>query len=364
MFGELPKLFGRDFAIAYFLPSASFIAVTYFIVTKFQVIASLLILSRESFFRDLTAFGLAALLGAIILSVLNRAIIRTLEGYWPLNLGQYLNWFEMWRFRRLLRQDALSDRQRAEYAANEFPRKLQNKRNRIKRKKAEQFPDKDHLILPTSFGNVFRAFEIYPRAVYGIDAIPGWYRLLAVVPKDYRDLMDAARGRVDLWANVAFLAALVTIEFIVIAAWAKRFTGTWPTGKLFWFPLTTIILSYLAYRFARDAATEWGHWVKSAFDLFLPELRKNLEFTTPTTSDQERTMWAAFNRAVVYREAAAMPDKTRASSEQDIKRSEESAGGLTISESLFLETLEFKNEESIQPEVSAHETKLKRGGNS
>jgi hypothetical protein len=207
MFGELSKLFDRDFAIAYFLPSACFVAGTYLLVA--DLIADLKLqvpsfgLSRDGLLRYLTVFGLVTLFCAIILSVLNRGVVRLMEGYWPFDLGQYLNGLEKRRFRNLLKQEAESDDKKRKCGADGLPRALQNERNRIKRKKAERFPDKEYLILPTSFGNTYRAFEIYPRAVYGIDAIPGWYRLLAVVPEDYRQLMDASRARVDLWVNVS-----------------------------------------------------------------------------------------------------------------------------------------------------------------
>src|SRR5712691_4997286 len=98
MFGELPKLFDRDFAIAYFLPSAGFVAATYFLIGHLQLHASLFALSKESLPRDLALFGLAALCWAIILSVLNRGVVRLMEGYWPLKLGQHFNGFERKRF--------------------------------------------------------------------------------------------------------------------------------------------------------------------------------------------------------------------------------------------------------------------------
>jgi hypothetical protein len=319
MFGELYKLFGRDFAITYFVPSAGFLAATYFISARFQFAPPLFALSEQSLLRDLTAFGLTALFWAIVLSALNDLIIRSMKGYWPLNLGQYLNWIEKWRYRRLLKQEEQSNKERGEYEASEFPRRLQNKRNRIKQRKTLRFPAKEHLILPTSFGNTFRAFENYARTLYGIDPTPSWYRLLAVVPQDYRVLMDAARARVDLWVNVSFLAALVVIEFTGLAVWAKRTRNLWPSAKLSWFPFLAVVLAYIAYRLAISAAAEWGQWVKSAFDLYLPELRRKLEFTKPNTSEEERAMWDRFSKAIIYGEARLLPERKGTSSEEKSK---------------------------------------------
>ncbi len=308
MFGELPKLFDRDFAIAYILPSAAFIEASHFLLTHLGVVYPRFILSQNTLLSDLTAFGLLALLGAIVLSVLNRGLVRLLEGYWPLR--HYLNFAEKLRYRWLMRQDAKSDKDREKYSSATFPQKLRNRRNKIKRKKVEQFPTEEKLILPTSFGNIYRAFEIYSGAIYGLDAIPGWYRLMAVVPKDYRALIDAGRARVDLWVNTSFVGLLITFEYYGVVFWALDKDHA-PTGWLSRIPIFSLLGAYIAYRLAKNAAIEWGHWVKSAFDLYIPDLREALELTVPATNDQEKAMWIAFSRMAIYRDAAAMPAKSR-----------------------------------------------------
>src|SRR5436305_11527999 len=111
MFGELPKLFDRDFAIAYFLPSAAFTAVTYWIVLKFNLAHVFFAFSPESFLKDIASFGLVSLFGGIVLLIANRGILRLLEGYWPFGLDQRLNWIERRRFRKLQRENSESDSQ-------------------------------------------------------------------------------------------------------------------------------------------------------------------------------------------------------------------------------------------------------------
>ena len=44
----------------------------------------------------------------------------------------------------------------------------------------ENFPDDIEWVLPTRLDNLIRAFEVYPRVVYGLDSIPAWPRLQAV----------------------------------------------------------------------------------------------------------------------------------------------------------------------------------------
>lgn len=317
MFGQLPKLFDRDFAIAYFLPSAAFVAITYVIVIRFGLSPVLFTLSADSFLKDLAAFGSLSLFGGIILLVANRWIVRLLEGYWPFGLRRHFNWIERWRFRKARKESLDSDQaiDAYEMRAEPFPRDLKDKRNKIKLLEASRFPDAESVILPTSFGNTFRAFEVYARVMYGFDAIPGWFRLLAVIPKEYRALIDSARARVDFCVNFAFLSLLVIVEFYLAAIISKRMSvaGIFsPSGRFPWIPLLALLSFCLAYAFARRAAEEWGEWVKSSFDLFLPQLRAKLEFAPATTQKEEREIWTAFTIATLTRDPEWMPEKIRA----------------------------------------------------
>ena len=88
-----------------------------------------------------------------------------------------------------------------------------------------QFPDEEAWLLPTSFGNTIRAFEVYPRVMYGLDAIPGWLRILAVIPKDYRESVDNAKAQVDFWLNLWFLSILMIFEYVLtVRPFLRRFS--------------------------------------------------------------------------------------------------------------------------------------------
>ena len=338
MFGELPKLFDRNFAVAYILPSAAFVGVTYLIVHRFGLSAGLISVSSDRFFKDLTAFGLLSLLGGVILLVTNRGVVRLLEGYWPLNLGARLNWLELWLFKKTREESLKSDEdiKSLRLSNKVVPRATQNQRNKVKAREANRFPSDERLVLPTSFGNIFRAFESYPRVMYGINAIPGWYRLLAVIPKDYRELIDSSRSTVDFWVNLSFLSLIVIVEFYLCAilsgqiSWAGIVSRS---GQFPWIPVLGLLSFRIAYTFAKKAAGEWGNWVKSAFDLYLPDLRSMLEFA-PATKEAERLRWINFNIAVLTRRATRMPEKTRRRPEHP-----------KTLESLYLELLKLNDQE-------------------
>ena len=311
MLGEIAKLFDRNFAVAYFLPAAGFVAATHFIGTRLGAFQPLFILNKASLFENVALFLIANVLVAVILSVLNRAVIRLFEGYWPFR--RHLNFIARRRYEALERRESSIDREAEKYSDGEVPLSIQVKRADILRRKVTRFPGESYL-LPTAFGNTFRAFEVYSSIVYGIDAIPGWFRLLGVVPADYRALMDGSRARVDLWINSCFLAILAIVEFIGLSIFIK-YKAITPRQPLWWFPILMFGFAWLSYRFATSAAAEWGNWVKAAFDLYLPDLRKKLEFPEATAAKQRDT-WTGFSQVAVYRIAEAMPAKSTDQVEQ------------------------------------------------
>jgi hypothetical protein len=161
-------------------------------------------------------------------------------------------------------------------------------------KRVTQFPDHDRWLLPTAFGNIIRAFEVYPRIMYGLESIQGWTRLLAVIPKEYRDLVDTAKAQTDFWVNLSFLSFLIIAEYIGISLYTHNL------GMPF-LPLVAAGVTCGASYMARKAAEEWGEWVKASFDVFLPELHAKLGFSPPETMEQEQEFWKGFSQAIIYR---------------------------------------------------------------
>lgn len=363
MIGEIAKLFDRNFAVAFFLPAAGFITATHYIGTRLGTIKPLFILRKESLFENVALFLIATGLVAVILSVLNRGVVRLFEGYWPFR--RYLNFVARWRYDRLLRRETSIEQEIEQYSDQEVPTKVNLKRAEILRRKAARFPEQSQHILPTAFGNTFRAFEVYSSVIYGLDAIPGWFRLLGVVPPDYRALMDASRARVDLWINSSFLAILAIVEYTGFSIYTE-YKAIVPRQALWWFPILMFAFACLAYRFATSAAVEWGNWVKAAFDLYLPDLRKKLEFPDAAAAKQ-RDMWIGFSQVAVYRIAAAMPEKVTDQKEEwyDSKEWQDivkllklyvTKNGLELFLAMLQRTDESKTRENSQKKAEAQNT--------
>jgi hypothetical protein len=296
MFSELPKLLGRDFAVGHLLPVSAFSMASLWLLTQFGLSPSLLPLFQTDSLLGVTVVVLAAWLGSVLLLALNRELLRFMEGYGTFNPLKVLAPLEKSRFKRLNSKiDSMREAQRdlvAKGAA--VPSDLTRERIRLERIAAERFPDEETWLLPTPFGNTIRAFEIYARVMYGLDAIPAWARLLAVVPKDYRELIDGAKGQLDFWVNLCYLAALFLIEYFVAARVAGFFAEPGVVGM-------AILVSWVAYVRACRAAVEWGDFVKAAFDLFLVDLKNKLEPALRGTDEAERGLWTRFTQAILYR---------------------------------------------------------------
>lgn len=300
MFGELPKLFERNFAMAYFLPFIIFIGLVVEIASHFGQGVGLLTAMQTDLIVGATLLGVISWLGGILLLVTNRGLYRFLEGYGNWNPLKIFGWWQKKNYIKLLTEIETLDNQFREQQ-EQFPRELRDKRNRLMREMSEHYPDREGLLLPTAFGNILRAFEVYPRVMYGIESIDGWSRLLAVIPKDYRDLMDNAKTQVDFWVHLGFFSFVLLLEYAVLAIYTKSLPDVW-------IPILILIVIIISPSFANNSAIEWGDYVKSAFDIFIPSLRDTLGFKLPANREEEEMQWTAFSQAIIYRLPERIPE--------------------------------------------------------
>jgi len=318
MFGELPKLFDRNFAVGFFLPVAIFITLSGLVLSQYGFGPDVGAYLETKLLIGTTILGISSWVGGIVLLAINRDMYRLMEGYGAYNPLKIFTWLEKRRYQRVVyKLEKLDDEYRECIAAKkEFPEKSRTKRNQIMRQLAEEFPDKEEYILPTPFGNVLRAFEIYPRYMYGLDSIDAWGRLLAVIPKDYLGLIDAAKSQVDFWVNlgVAFVLLLVEYEALAMAT---------NTPINFWIVLLLIVLGTIAPIRATSSAREWGDFVKSAFDVHRFKLLESLGVETPKNREEEKALWKKYSQAIIFRLPESLPDlkKTESKARKKITKS-------------------------------------------
>ena len=307
MFGELPKIFDRNFVIGFFLPAVAFVSANLGLFLAFDLFSALISFVRSDLVQGAGTLGITSWMLGVLLLVLNYKIYRLLEGYGTYNPLQLLKRFEVSRFSRLQEEIKKLKTQIADGKASGEEEvvlnELRSQRAGLLRTRAEQFPPGIARLLPTKFGNALRAFEDYPTSIYGIDSIVVWVRLLAVIPKDYRELVDSARAQTDFWTNLWLLGAVFIIEYVGVAAYTAQL-------KRFWIPVVVLVFVWRASLSARAAAVQWGDYVKSCFDLFLPQLHLRLQLPTTTTIDEERKLWRRFSQMVIYHQANRAFDRT------------------------------------------------------
>jgi hypothetical protein len=309
MFGELPKLFERNFAMAFFLPFVISVGVVTEIASRFGLSSGLLAAMQTDLIVGATLLGVISWLGGILLLVTNRGLYRFLEGYGKWNPLKLIGGLHKKKYTDLLAEiEKLDDQFREQ--KDKFPRELRDKRNQLMREHVERFPDREGLLLPTAFGNILRAFEVYPRVMYGIESIDGWSRILAVIPKDYRELMDNAKTQVDFWVNIGFLSVLLLVEYTGLAIYTRSLVD-------WWIPALILVVAIFSPHFAENSAVEWGDYVKASFDVFAPNLREALGIVQPADRDDEEKQWTAFSQAIIYRLPERMPELKSAEVEEE-----------------------------------------------
>jgi len=326
--GELPKLFDREFAMAFLLPVMIFIVLINEIANIFVKGFNLLDLLQNNLIISTTILGLVSWLIGILLLMANRFLYRVLEAdfeWKPLKFfTKFFTEFEKNRYHKLINKIKGPCKEDCkEYCKlDKFPPVEQEKSRKLMIELYTQFPDQKCLILPTRFGNAMRASEVYPRVMYGIESKAGWSRMLTVIPKDYRDLMDNQKAHIDLWVNVAFLGIGLILEYLYLLGMAI-FNRPIQTAIQSWWILVPIII-VIAIKgstvFARNAVVDWGDYFKAAFDVYSPQLRKSLGFELPKNRKEEIKQWTNFSHAIICHKPKFIPELEKQNTSTELKR--------------------------------------------
>jgi hypothetical protein len=263
------------------------------------------------------AFSFCAMLLTGVLFNMNTLVYRLFEGYpWRYSvLGRWCTERQVKRFKQASRCKSLllvlvERLPEGSTQANTVGKRLGD----ISRILEKSFPDDEDLVLPTRFGNVVRAFEVYPRRQYQMAAIELWPRLLAVVDATYSSVTNDAKTIVDFLLNASLLAAVLSYSTLLLglrtvtrglnpptAYWLLRIAGF--AGLSYWF-----------YASAIAPAQDWGQHVRSAFDLFRSNLLSKLGITaTPATLQEERRIWHSISDQIVFPNAVPLAVPLRVS---------------------------------------------------
>lgn len=317
MFSGLSKLADKSFVLGFFLPALLGVVVIIALLHDLRPLSPIIgDVTKLQSFSDLTVVLLVVWTLSVLLMAGSHWMYRVLEGYaWPLKQKMLLA-------RQIKRRKLKNEAARKAYSALEkgAGRESPDETNTPQQKsdldlmKLEyvslmralllEYPRQSELVLPTRFGNVLRAFEMYAGNVYGVESIHAWPRLLAVVPKEFQITLADARAPVDFFVSSVFLS--LTVGLVALARGGEAFMRGPAVSActLYWsVAVLAFALGRLFYLAAVSSAIAWGEVVKSAFDLYLPELAKTLGYELPKTSDDRRRFWEALANQFQFHEA-------------------------------------------------------------
>lgn len=170
------------------------------------------------------------------------------------------------------------------------------------------FPPSEHLILPSRFGNILRAAEMYPGTRYKIDAVPLWGRMAHVIPPDAMDKIDQANNQCLFLLNSSLLAGIFTVISLIAGLYVSYILTSpvyhWPLLSFMKTTLTfehvgiylisAILSSTVAYFFYQASllnVSQYGSMIRTAYDLYRFDLIKKLHLELPKNLEGERTLW-------------------------------------------------------------------------
>jgi hypothetical protein len=294
--GDLPKLLTKAFAIGYLLPAIGLVVAfsgVFHVFGRTDALLKLLLPPDAT----LAVISLVAVsFTAILLLALNHALIRLLEGYGKGNPARIFHFHQRRKFRKLHGHMTKSKAAWDAAAAKKQPvdPAVVAGYGDALWQIACSYPASEEQVLPTRFGNIVRAFEVYPRVVYGVESTVGWTRLHGVITREYRELINEEKSQVDFWVNTWFTGWLCLLVYALLAALDRSLPSPW-------IPFVAVAVAFGAARSAGQAAYNWGVLVTSSFDLFRENLATMLGLKLPRTIEREREMWQTASQVWVYR---------------------------------------------------------------
>ena len=297
MLTGLPRLLGRGFLIGFVLPATVFMLALKVVDVGFDIRA--LDVPKDADVLGIVIIPFVILFLAILLLALNRPIVRTLEGYGRLNPFRPLLSYRQRIFTEKI-QPVLDEKKRLDEARKTDAGVQSGMLHFSKRlSEAVQFyPDESEYVLPTRFGNVMRAFEVYSRVVYGLESVQGWNWLQLILPKQVAEQVRDSRAMLDFIVSILALSVAIFIMYAT-AAWRAHALSV----KVI--PLAAALSVALAWSYLPTAAIQWGETVKSVFDMQRHRLARDLGLEVPLDPTEETKMWRDVSLMMMYRSSGA-----------------------------------------------------------
>lgn len=284
MLTDVSKALGRSFFLGAFLPALVLIANA---VTMIELaIEGNPITYRIGIGVMVTLCLAGAFFIATVFLSLNIYIVRLYEGY-PVSGWRFLK-KRLQSQRDQIYQEIAGIKGELNKQLNQQGSYEANLRlNRLQQEADERYPPPPAEVLPSSLGNIIRAFEHYPFTRYSIEPIAVWPRLLAVVPENQTEAINTQKSLMDFWLNLSLVCLVSGLFWAVVVVWYVYISSLFLVPVL----VVSILLAYLSYRGAIPCAVAWGYEVRTAFDLYRSDLLQRLGIQKPSSISDERNAW-------------------------------------------------------------------------
>lgn len=285
--------FLKTYMLAYFLPSAIFVNANIFIFVPIYARYKFIVeIESINYFQNQVFLNIlvSAFIGFAFMSS-SSYLVKFFEGYlfrkilffiyFPLKYFQYLrrNYY-LWRIKK--NYEKIKDKK----TAKRYKKMLVQKEVKIKGDFFTNFSENRKELLPTSFGNIFKAFENYPNKRYGMDSVLFWPRLLKVLTPDYCERLEEANNSVIFLLVSCLLFSIMGFECLLILFYE---IGKSQIVKLLM--LICFLLSFSFYRISQRAAQNYGEIVKSCFDIFRYDLLSFFRIEKKLSFKEEKKFW-------------------------------------------------------------------------
>ena len=196
MLSTLPKLADRDFVLGALLPSMLFAAGLLFLFHDQKPFSDFIDAFGDKDIGKTVYFLLAVWAVAVLILMLNATVYRFLEGYtFPKWLATPLQKRQRKRL-AVTASEIKSLYLRWAEEGSKFPSDKLERYKMLRREFVRWMPSLEEDVLPTRFGNAIKAFEVYPRDIYGADGIVIWLRLVSVLPSSFLELIQGVRSQI------------------------------------------------------------------------------------------------------------------------------------------------------------------------
>jgi hypothetical protein len=181
------------------------------------------------------------------------------------------------------------------------------------------FPPSVKQIMPTRFGNILKAAEMYPATRYNIDSVQLWGRLSHVIPDSGMRKIDHANNQSLFLLNSTLLASAYAVLCIIFSLYQWMLLKIPHHNSLF-FSIGTklcdidlqknifgeLVLAVLAsgvawvfYEASLFNVNQFGDMIRTAYDLYRFNLLDALRLPLPVSLDDEKQTWLLVSQFMV-----------------------------------------------------------------